>query len=168
MKMYHEQGYFWQCDNMCNTSDPSVDMDPKWCLQCDGTTCEEDEFAKVQTCDNPTSSANTLFEFVSTTTMGEVMIRAVATNMCLTTVNYTDTTIKMNTRMKTCGSTEGQIWWTAGFGEFSGDKFEIHPQSETIWCLTTQHHPLDGEDARVERCGLARKDVSNWWVRYYP
>jgi len=169
LKMYHEQGYWWQCDGVCDTSDPSVDIDPKWCLQCDGTTCQNNEFAYVRTCDTASTSENTIFELVPTSTAGEVMIRAVDSNVCLTTENYTDLTNRLNTKMKTCGGS-GQIWWTSGTGDIyaDNDKFELHPQGSTSYCLTTKHHPADGEDARVERCGNARKDDSSFWVRYYP
>jgi len=169
IKMYHEQGYFWQCDGVCDTSDPSVDVDPKWCLQCDGTTCQDDEFAFIRTCDTADTNSNTLFELVPTPMAGEVNIRAVNSNLCLTTENYTDKLNKLNTKMKTCtDGGSGQIWWAGGDGAFANDRFEIFPKGTTTYCLTTKHHPTDGEDARVERCGLARNDASSFWVKYDP
>jgi len=166
LKMYHEQGYFWQCDGVCDDSDPSKDNDPKWCLECDGTTCQENEYAKLHKCDSsPTSSGNTLFEFEPTSTKGEVRIRAVGSNVCLTyDEDYKDKS--MNVRMKTCGGSR-QKWWTGGDGEFSGSKFEIKPENVSNYCLTQQHHPLDDEDARLEKCSFARNDDTSLWLKYY-
>jgi hypothetical protein len=171
IKMYHEKGYFWQCDNVCDDSDPSKDFDPRWCLQCDGTTCQDNEFAKVRTCDaSPSQTQNTMFMLVPTSSSGEeVRIQAANSNMCLTVTNYKDRTNKRNTRMKPCGTSNSQIWWTGGFGNFlSSSKFEIHPRGDPNYCLTTPHHPKDGEDSRVEKCAFARKDVSNWWIKFSP
>jgi len=172
IKMYHELGYFWQCDNVCDDSDPALDFDPKWCLQCDGTACEENEFARMRTCDEtPASTENTMFELdITTTELGEeAKIKASNSNLCLTVEKYTDKTNRMNTKMKPCDGSDSQIWWTGGYGSFSGSvKFEVHPKGDPDYCLTTQHHPKDGEDARVEKCAFARKDVSNFWIKYTP
>lgn len=166
LRMYHEQGYWCQCDGKCDRSDPSKDKDPRWCLECDGTTCQKNEYAKLQTCDSrPTSSGSTLFEFVPTSTSVEVRIRAVDSNMCMTyDEDYKDG--GRNVKMKPCGGSR-QKWWTGGDGEFSGSKFEIKPENESNYCMTKQHHPKADEDARLERCSTARKDDTSLWFRYY-
>ena len=170
IKMYHEQGYWWQCDNVCDDTDDTQDFDPKWCFQCDGNSCDDGEFAKLRTCDESGQNQNTMFELVPVSdSWDEVKIRAANTNLCLTTTNYQDTSNRLNTKMRPCDDSDSQVWWTGGFGTFSGDdKFEVHPRGDSSYCLTTQHHPKDGEDGRVERCAFARKDVSNWWIKYSP
>lgn len=173
LKMYHELGYFWQCDGQCDSSNPANDSDPMWCLQCDNTICQDGDYAHVRTCDTATANTgiNTMFEFVPTELPGQFKIKDVRSNTCLTTENYTDKSNKMNTRMKTCVDESGsnQIYETSGDGDSNGEgRFEIHPQDNTKYCLTTHHHPKDGEDARVERCGLARKDNSSYFEKFIP
>ena len=159
LKMYHEPGYWWQCDGVCDQSDITQDKDPKWCIQCDGSGCDDDELIKIRTC----SSANTKFEFVATSKLNEVKIRVVGTNLCLMYEGYASTL--RNTRLDTCGGS-GEIWSTHGKGSFAGRRFELHPQGDASYCLTQQHHPKSGEDLRLEKCSVARGDDTNWWMTY--
>jgi hypothetical protein len=158
IKMWWQDGYLWQ----------EKTLDPFWCLECDGSACNDGDYVRVRSCDSVTlgTSSNTLFDFVRTGSGNdEYQIKAYATNMCLTAENYESE--KMNMRMRACNSnTPGQVWWTAEDFLSSAEPFEIHPQGTSSWCLTTQHHPKDGEDARLERCGLARKDNSSYWIRF--
>ena len=158
--MYHEPGYWWQCDNVCDQSDITKDVDPKWCLECDGSACDDQELVKIRTC----NSDNTKFEFVKTSNPDEVQIRVAGTNLCVTYEHYADTL--RNTRLQTCGRS-GQTWWTGDMGSFvAGPRFELHPQGSTSYCLTQQHHPKSGEDVRLERCSTARHDDTAWWMKY--
>ena len=159
LKMYHEPGYWWQCDNVCDQSDITKDKDPMWCIQCDGDACDDAELIKIRTC----SSDNSKFEFVATSELGKVKIRVVGTNLCLMYESYASTL--RNTRLNPCGGS-GEIWSTHGQGSFSGSKFELHPQGDATYCLTQQHHPKSGEDLRLEKCSVARADNTNWWMTY--
>ncbi|KAL3914061.1 MAG: hypothetical protein SGILL_006251 [Bacillariaceae sp.] len=169
IKMYHELGYFWQCDNVCDDSDNKLDFDPMWCFQCDGAACNEDEHVKLRACDDSGTADNAFFEFVPVSD-DKVQIRVAGTTLCLYTELYTQRFPRANTRLNSCDAgSNGQLWTTNGFGSFdSSRRFEVHPNGDSEYCLTTQHHPKDGEDARVEKCSFARKDVSNWWIKYNP
>jgi len=181
LKMYHEPGYWWQCDGVCDQSDITVDVDPRWCLECEGSptgVCDSGDFALIQTCDTGAAGAtNSLFEFVPTASPVQYKIKAVNTNLCLTNnQDYTNLEVRENTNMQTCSDVEGvinngQLWWTGGIGDFfsDGGNFEIRPAvGPTGYCLTTKHHPLNDEDARIEKCRWAQKDDSSLWVRYNP
>jgi len=169
LKMYHEPGYWWQCDGVCDKSDIDDDKDPKWCLECEGSGCDDGDYALLQSCDR---EDNTFFNFVPTESRDEYMISASGTDLCLTHHgNYDDRNAeKKNTKMERCSDNkEEQIWWSGGVGDFlKSNKFEIHPKGDaTKYCLTTRHHPLNDEDARVERCSNARRyDDSSLWLRY--
>ena len=176
--MYHEPGYWWQCDGVCDKSDITIDVDPRWCLECEGSGgCDAGDYALVQTCDttNGPSSTNTVFEFLPTASPVEYKIRAVGTNLCLTNnQDYTNLDVRMNTKMEACADSidDGQIWWTGGNGDFldgDGGAFEIQlARGPADYCLTTKHHPITNEDGRCEKCRWARKDNSSLWVRYNP
>jgi hypothetical protein len=160
IKMHWMDTYFWQEQN----------FDPRWCLQCDTTpVCQDGDYARVRACDDASTNNNTIFEFVSIAD-GEAQIKDVQGNTCLSAENYT--VDKINTRMRPCNTEDiKQIWWTGGQGDFfssEGNPFEIHPEGSDWYCLTTHHHPKDGEDGRVEKCRWARKDDSSYWLRYYP
>jgi hypothetical protein len=164
IKMWWQDGFFWQEET----------LDPFWCLECDGSTCNDGDYVRTRACDNVTlgTNNNALLDFVTTGSGGssgndEYQMKDYATNMCLTAENYESE--KVNMRMRTCNSSSpGQVWWTAEDFLSSTEPFEIHPQGTSSWCFTTHHHPKDGEDARLERCGLARKDNSSYWIRFDP
>ena len=41
LKLHHQDGYFWQ----------ESTVDPKWCMECDGRTCSEQEKLEIGHCD---------------------------------------------------------------------------------------------------------------------
>lgn len=55
LKMYHEEGYCWQDEW----------EDRKWCLECEGTTCGENDYLWIRKCDeNEREQVRQIYPFI--------------------------------------------------------------------------------------------------------
>jgi hypothetical protein len=152
--MYWEPGYNWQ-EELFETF---------WCMECaSGKVCQENDVVYISDCD----TANTYFEYVGGGTKRQFRDVNSPKNLCLSLVPDGSAFANGNPpiRMKPCGNGNG-LWETKGYGSFASGAYEMHPAGQKSWCITTQHHPKEGEEVRIERCGLARKDLSELWYRY--
>jgi len=61
IKMYHEPGYWWQRDGVCDKSDIDDEKDPNWCLECEGSVCDDGDYALLQSCDRDDNTYFNLF-----------------------------------------------------------------------------------------------------------
>jgi hypothetical protein len=136
LKMYWKEGYCWQEEW----------KERKWCLQCQGGSCGENDYLLIETCSS-SSSQKFVYE-------GEQLKPYTRQELCW------ERTGRNAHQLKKCSSSSTQI--IKGL-KFDGN-FEMHPNGYPDDCLTNQHHPKSGEIIRGQSCSLARNDKTSLWV----
>lgn len=149
LKMYWERGYCWQ---------EEYSLERKWCMECEGKICEEDQILWLQECRNTLTQEFQWVEDDEDTESTKGRIKTTSANLCYTriTSNYY--------RLKRCSSSnKNQL-----FRGFHKDKpFEIKPHDDSNKCLNQEHHPKSGEEVKLTDCKLARIYLTNKWELYY-
>jgi hypothetical protein len=141
---YWEQGYYWQEET----------IERFWCLQCEGSACQNGDEVEIRTCD----SDNTYWNFVPNGS-GQVQFRIANTNLCL---QHED---QRRIVVRNCDSSYSRQFFGPGNGAFGGSRFEIVTPA-TGGCVSQQHHPKSGENIFSMPCETARKYDTSFWVKY--
>lgn len=136
LKMYWEAGFCWQ---------EEFDLHRKWCWECKGNACQENQGLWWQKCDS--SDERQQFSYLpSSTTSGEGQFKWAHANLCLHKVN------EYNYLMKRCSNDPKQI--IRGFK--TNEPFELLPKGDDDKCVNQHHHPKAGEIVENTRCRTAR------------
>ena len=143
LKIHWKEGYCWQEEW----------RERKWCLECDGDVCSENDKLEVQECKNVDRQ-----EFNWISTRGGGRLKVSKKNLCFERVS-TD-----KYRLKPCSSSSKQI--LQGFRE--NRPFELHPRDDDDKCFTQEHHPKAGEEIFTTWCKTPRKSHTNEWEVYWP
>jgi hypothetical protein len=151
LKLYWELGYDWQEEF----------WEQEWCMECDGTSCQEGDEMFLRTCDDD----NTWFVYQPVTAAavnGTVLFQIANTNLCLEWVDARDI------RVRTCNATIRRQQFRALNGSFGpGGKFEIvTARGGDDGCLSQHHHPKDGEKIFRANCARFRTYGTSFWIQY--
>jgi hypothetical protein len=141
IKLYWEEGYNWQEEW----------IERKWCLECSSGRCGTDVDIVIRKCDSDT----TRFEFVDSGDGQQVQVKVAGQdNLCLELMESNNRDIKL----QNCVTGSRRQLFTAGPGDFNGDRFELQ-NVQIAGCLSNPHHPYDGELIRRQNCTGARIDT---------
>jgi hypothetical protein len=143
LKMYHEEGYCWQDEW----------EDRKWCLECEGSSCGEDDYLWIKKCDEDEKEQLFIYQPISGTDGGHLS-PYYQQDLCW------ERTRTNAYQLRPCSNDDKQI--IVGF-RFD-DKFEMHPNGRPYDCLEQHHDPKDEEVVRANDCEFARDDHTNFWI----
>lgn len=151
LKLYWEEGYFWQEEN----------FERPWCLRCDAPMpeCFPGQRVYLTECDGSTDPLST-FQFVNLPN-GAFYIKILPSDLCLE--------IGANPRRETILAQpcdpfdEKQLFFARNGQAVLGDRFEIHPVLGNDDCVGNQHHPKFGEGLFVWPCSLSRAWTTALW-----
>ena len=141
LKMYWEEGYYWQEES----------FERKWCLECDGA-CSPGTLLDIQRCDS-SSKQRFVYEEVPGSGGGRLKPRS-RQDLCWT---------RQGTQvheLEPCDLNCRQI--ILGI-QYEG-KFEMHPNGRPLDCLEQHHHPRAGEVVRAKDCIESRGDDTSYWI----
>ena len=145
LKIHWAVGYCWQEEW----------RERKWCMECEGDSCNEDDKLAVQVCENVARQ-----EFSWIPTNGGGRLKVSNKNLCFEQVDTN------RYKLKTCSSSSKQV--LVGFN--SNRPFELYPRgSEDKKCFSNNwHHPKAGEEVETFSCELTRGWHTNRWEVYWP
>ena len=147
LKLFWRFGYKWQEET----------KERAWCMQCDGSRCGEGDKMRISECDG----GNTEFRFINRVGQ-EAQIYIPDRDLCLESPPG-----KVQMKVEECDNSKpSQRFWAGPEGDFSGDRFELHPMSDNGMCVTQRHHPKASEVLYSELCDEARKDKTSLWNMY--
>ncbi|GKY93226.1 hypothetical protein MPSEU_000290300 [Mayamaea pseudoterrestris] len=143
LKMYWQQGYYWQEET----------RERKWCMRCvnGSRNCGEGQGLEITNCD---SSDVANWEFVSGPN-GSRLIKLQSSNLCIRWGRWLI--------LDSCDSSDSRQQFAL---PGSGSRFEIQPASDSNACVTQSHHPREGEDLGLWECRIPRGDTTNFWTWY--
>jgi hypothetical protein len=164
MKLYWEQGYFWQEET----------IEREWCLECttcneltasdtgagcqdsdkDDTTCKAGDQLWIQTC-YPNNGGNAIFSVVSGPHGEQIKIHG--TSLCMERVDIR--LIQLNECDDQNTVRDVQLW--DGFKQ-SGP-FQLAPRNHDGVCMSQQHHPKANELVYTEVCRIAHFWDTGYW-----
>jgi hypothetical protein len=108
------------------------------------------------------SSYSSYFDFVEIADSDEIMIKVVSDENLLCFERA-----EQKVSLATCDETLQMQRWFARDGSFDGSsKFEISQHGFENYCMSQPHHPKHGELVKMDRCGNAIKDTTEFWNRY--
>jgi hypothetical protein len=136
LKLYWEKGYCWQAEW----------KERKWCMECAGNTCDEDDILEIQVCEDTKRQ-----EFTWVPAEGGGRLKVSNKNLCLQRMSPNFF------KLKTCSATIKQI--LVGF--ITDGPFELHPYEDENKCLNQHHHPKPFEEIYTTSCALARLYKTN-------
>ena len=151
LKLYWEEGYFWQEERIHR----------RWCMQCAHQRCRVGNNVLIVRCHQDTP---TQFRFVHYDTAGrEVQIRVSDQPLCMEANAATNEIF-----LAACNPSEdGQRFISQGGNFLNSYRFEIVPKTKPGWCLTQRHHPKMNEKIKIERCVPTRvRDDTSYWIKY--
>jgi len=168
MRLYWQEGYIWQ-DNpreffWCVTRDYNGN-DKGYCWYGDLlATCNSDQLYLTR-CTNDKRQA---FVFIPVTS-DEVMIQVgTGEDLCFERGN-TPNGGRRSIFLQPCDGTNPLQVWFAPSGSFrDGDKFELSQKDFDTQCVSTDHHPKEGEVLELHSCEALRAPDSetSYWVKY--
>ena len=150
--------------------------DRKWCLECEGSTCGEDDYLWVKKCDEdekeqvrqirPNRQQFETAVFSHILLFQRFIYRPVSgTDGGHLSPYYRQDLCWERTRvnahqLRPCSNYYKQIIVGIRFD----DKFEMHPNRRPNDCLEQHHDPKDEEIVRANDCEEARDDHTNFWI----
>ena len=154
LKMYWQQGYFWQ----------DLPTDPVFCMKCDDVTpgCFAGQNVFVAPCEaNITTEEPTDFNFVFLPSGGAFYIKIETSNLCLT---LPPNRIHLPLTVEPCSPyNELQLFFVYNGQATADSQFEIHPVTASDYCLDITHHPKIGERIFAWPCYYPRIWTTSLW-----
>jgi hypothetical protein len=148
LKMYWEEGFCWQEEW----------IERKWCMECAGSKCNEDDILEIQVCDN---TARQEFSWIPRTQGAGGRLKVSGSNLCFERISNN------NYQLKTCSVSIKQV--LVGVNPNPAEPFELYPFGEgENKCLNQHHHPKAFEVIHTTSCSLARLYHTNRWQVYWP
>lgn len=132
------------------------DIHRKWCMQCEGSSCGENDILYLQECRNiDEQEFQWLGEDGEDSSVGR--LKTAGKDLCLTKIstNYY--------KLKRCSNSRSQL--LKGFKRDA--PFELMPIGDSSKCLNQHHHPKAYEEIYTTTCKLARIYSTNKWQTYY-
>ncbi|GKY93759.1 hypothetical protein MPSEU_000343100 [Mayamaea pseudoterrestris] len=158
LKLYWEEGYFWQGET----------FDRKWCMKCDDVKPEcfaGQSVFSTECVTNVTAWEYTPWQFVYLPS-GAFYMKILPSDLCLTLGNVTD--IRSTLSVQECSPYDDRQLFFAQNGQaVRGDKFEIHPALYQDKCLDIVHEPKFGERVFAWPCEYPRAWKTSLWNFYY-
>ena len=151
LKMYWEDGYYWQ-----ERTDERW-----WCMSCqeDGK-CESGSKMELRNCKKK-SDLDATFIATSHGTLGH-QFRITNTNLCLTKMGR-----GRAIKLKKCWNPRRKHFPLQLFKGFKQDeKFDLRPSGYLDRCLSNHHHPKAKEIVYAETCVKAHRPDTGYWVTY--
>jgi hypothetical protein len=135
LKMYWEEGYCWQNEW----------EDREWCLECEGTSCGQDNHLWLKKCDDDKDEQRFTYKIINATTQAVKISPLDRQDLCWTTIGDKEM------MLKECGDTykdevtrlDKQV--LIGFAE--GGRFQLHPDGfdetnpNVYMCISSHLHP---------------------------
>jgi len=144
LKFYWEPGYFWKM-----TFFPTP-----WCFNCVEDKCFDGEKVQIYKC----MASATRWRFRKDNPADDkVQLQVDGTNVCL------QSTRGQQTILKTCNATEQRQKYTAGQGDFQGDRFELVTKDRG--CLSMHHEPKEYELILKQDCNRTRQFDTSYLVK---
>lgn len=148
LKLHWEEGVCWQEEW----------IERKYCLQCEGLSCEEGKQLYLQYC-----WITELQEFVWINVAGNPagggslgQLKVASKNLCLHKNGPNEYILR------TCSTNERQVFIRSSLM----DVFELHPRNDLSKCLNQHHDPYPEEDIRLTSCEIARRVHTSKWEIY--
>jgi len=149
LKMYWQQGYCWQDEW----------IERKWCISCQGRSCESGEPLWVQFCNAADKSQQ--FNYIPVAGTGGGQLMTASTNLCLERVIGNNTFVLAGCKIM---DMDKQIF--VGI-KTDGSRFELSTKGSIGKCLVNYwHHPKAGELIFADTCDTARHIHTNEWTTY--
>lgn len=152
LKMYWEEGYFWQEET----------FERKWCMRCDSSRpeCAAGRGIYITDCARTTSK----FELKSTGG-GVYSIKLADSNLCLQGSRSGGSSRFITA--ENCDSGDRRQQWNLTKGS-ENSRFQIRPVTSPGDCVTQSHHPREGEVLSLADCRIpeAPGDDTSYWVKY--
>lgn len=149
LKMYWEEGYYWQ-------ENPNERW---WCMSCQDD-CVSGAKMELRDCEMKNDS-DALFVAVPFGAAGH-QFRVANSNLCL---------MKMGRgraiKLKNCRKPNNKHFPLQLFKGFDqDDKFDLRPATDLDRCLSQHHHPKAKEIIYAETCKKAHRPDTGYWVKY--
>ena len=151
LKLYWEDGYYWQ-----ERTDERW-----WCMSCqeDGK-CKSGSKMELRNCQEK-SDLDTTFIAMSYGTVGH-QFRISNTNLCLTKMGR-----GRAIKLRKCWKPKRRHFPLQLFKGFKPDeKFDLRPSGYLDRCLSNHHHPKAKEIVYAETCVKAHRPDTGYWVTY--
>jgi hypothetical protein len=161
-KMYWEPGYCWQAEK----------NERKWCMECQGSDCNENDYLWLQTCDENDSEERQQFLYEPLSAFGGGRIKPYHDqSLCWERTRINAYQLMPCSPLDDINTT--QI--VAGFQE--NTRFEMYPYGmdpnsttdvKGPKCLDNHHHPKAEEIVKAEYCSSSRQSRTSYWIVYNP
>jgi len=146
LKMFWQEGYCWQEEW----------IERKWCMACQGDTCESGEQLWIEFCDS--SKLNQKFTYLPVDGSLGGQIKTASANLCMERIS------EVEIRLTACTTIDqtAQIF----FGVVTdGTPFELKASRNR--CTTNDdHHPKRHEGIFVTSCNVARRSGTDAWTTF--
>jgi hypothetical protein len=153
LKLYWEQGYFWQEESFERRWCASYNYRRSYCWYGrDRDDCEEDQMY-IDTCGDYDQS----FEFLDVGNSEVLIATVLGSRRCWQRSGNTQI------YLRPCNSGETNQRWIAQNGGFNNFRFEISPVGATNRCVTNDHHPKAREVVELHSCTGARNSDTSFW-----
>ena len=144
LKLYWQQGYYWQEES----------FERKWCMSCRNDGCKDGNKIYISECGGKSQR----FDFVEVDD-DQALIQLHGKNLCFER-EYKDIYVYP------CDFQNPRQQWFAKKGAFDDYRFEISQIGFSGYCITQRHHPKTDEEVELEPCTLARRGETSFWNRY--
>jgi len=146
MKLWWGEDYHWQGER----------KERRWCIRCKSSSCSEGSEVIFSECKRKSTSQWWIKSH-------RKIMPHKRKNHCL---SYTG-----GVKIKKCDENSDDQEWFFDYNGFNtdGERFEAHPINEVGECLSTQHHPRNGEAVKLVECVKAREDyTTSFWNALAP
>lgn len=143
LRMYWEEGYYWQEDV----------GETWWCMRHDSGKAE------ISRCDSRKSEQVMRLIMLPD---GQAMIKSVELGKCIRNSRSGG-----QARFTTCNQEDPQQLFIAQNGGWNSRHFEITKIGEEDDCLTQLHHPRNGEEIEMYDCLDERRHTTSAWELYW-